>query len=248
MPNLATHIDLAHRTARRLEHPVLDAELGSFLLGSTSPDIRVITRRDRETYHFASLDFESVGAGMSGLLRANPHLAPGTVEQARTRAFVAGYITHLIADEVWIVEMFRPYFGSAGVFGDEVVGMVMDRVAQLELDRRAWPAMERDLPKVGDGVEDVELGFIPAETLVEWREWVVSFLTTGFSWDRLKFMARRVAGGNGDHPAHGVADEFLRSVPEGKDRLYKIVPEDRLAAFVQRAGDIQSQTVSDYLR
>jgi hypothetical protein len=227
---------------------VLDADLGCFLLGSTSPDIRVITRRDRETYHFASLDFELVGAGMSGLLCANPHLASGAVEQARTKAFVAGYITHLIADEVWIVEMFRPYFGSAGVFGDEVVGMVMDRVAQLELDRRAWPAMERSLPKVGDGVEDVELGFIPSETLVEWRDWVVPFLAGGFSWDRLRFMARRVAGGNGDHPAHGVTDEFLRSVPEGKDRLYEIVPEDRLAAFVQRAVDIQSQTVSDYLR
>jgi len=248
VPNLATHIDLARRTARRLEHPALDANLGCFLLGSTSPDIRVITRQGRETYHFASLDFESVGAGMSGLFRANPHLAPGAVEDARTRAFMAGYITHLIADEIWIVDMFRPYFGSAGVFGDKVVGMVMDRVAQLELDRRAWPAVDGDLPKVGEGVDEVELGFIPPETLVEWREWVVSLLTAGFSWDRLRFMARRVAGGNGDHPAHGIADEFLRSVPEGMDRLYEVVPEDRLAGFVRQAVDVQSQAVGDYLR
>ena len=69
MPNLATHIDLARRTAERLDHPVLEANLGCFLLGSTSPDIRVITRCGRETYHFATLDFESVGAGMDGRSR-----------------------------------------------------------------------------------------------------------------------------------------------------------------------------------
>jgi hypothetical protein len=248
VPNLATHIDLARRTARRLRHPVLDANLGNFLLGSTSPDIRVITRQGRETYHFASLDFESVGAGMSGLFRANPHLASGAVEDPRTRAFMAGYITHLVADETWIVDMFRPYFGSAGVFGDEAVGMMMDRAAQLELDRRAWPVVDEELANVGEGVDHVELGFIPPETLVEWREWVVSFLATGFSWDRLRFMARRVSNGDGDHPAHGVADEFLRSIPESMDRLYELVPEDRLAVFVQRAVDVQSQAVGDYLR
>ena len=248
MPNLATHIDLARRTAGRLDHPVLEANLGCFLLGSTSPDIRVITRSGRETYHFATLDFESVGAGMAGLFRANPHLASGAVKDDRTRAFMAGYITHLIADETWIVDMFRPYFGVAGVFGEGADGMVMDRVAQLELDRRAWPAVDRELAKVGEGVDQVRLGFIPSETLVEWREWVVSLLAAGFSWDRLRFMARRVANGNGDHPAHAIADRFLRSVPEGMDRLYSIVPEDTLPRFVRRTVDAQAQVLEDYLR
>ena len=40
--------------------------------------------------------------------------------------------------------------------------MVMDRVAQLELDRRAWPAVDRELAKVGEGVDQVRLGFIPS--------------------------------------------------------------------------------------
>lgn len=248
MPNLATHIDLARRTACRLEDPDLNGYLGCFLLGSTSPDIRVITRRGREDYHFVSLDFESVGAGISGLFDANPHLRAVALDDARTRAFVAGYITHLIADEIWIVEMFRPYFGSGGVFDDPTVGMIMDRVAQLELDRRAWPTLVAELPRLGDEVDQVKLGFIPSDTLVEWRNWVVSFLEAGFSWDRLRFMARRVAGGNGDHTAHAVADDFLRSVPNGMNRLYQVVPEDLLGEFVRLAVDGQSKAVGDYLR
>ena len=64
MPNLAAHIDLAQESARRLRDTVVQQHIGHFLLGSTSPDIRAITKRSREEYHFAPLDFDLVGAGV----------------------------------------------------------------------------------------------------------------------------------------------------------------------------------------
>ena len=56
MPNLATHIALAQQAAGRLQHPTIEANVGHFLLGSTTPDVRAISRGSREDYHFAPLD------------------------------------------------------------------------------------------------------------------------------------------------------------------------------------------------
>ena len=72
MPNLPAHIELAAMVAERLGPSALDGNLGYFLLGSTSPDIRAITKADRQDYHFAPLSFESIGAGVDGCWPPTP--------------------------------------------------------------------------------------------------------------------------------------------------------------------------------
>ena len=247
MPNLPAHIALAHETAQRLGHPTLYSNMGYYLLGSTSPDMRIITRGRREEYHFAPLEFDSVGAGIDGLFDSHPQLLPSSTSDGPTLAFVAGYITHLIADEIWIVDMFRPYFGNRDVFEDDAFAQVMDRALQLELDRQAWQTVEANMAALATATDGVDVGFIPSETLADWREWVLSFLERGFSWDRLQFMARRVAAGDEGHPAHMVADRFLKSMPGSLERLYQTVPRRNLADFKQRAAEALVRVVDDYL-
>ena len=72
MPNLPVHVELAYQTSKRINHPTLDANVGLFLLGSTSPDIRIITKSNREESHFTSLDFQKVGAGVKQMLKTHP--------------------------------------------------------------------------------------------------------------------------------------------------------------------------------
>ena len=74
MPNPPVHINLARQAAAVLRHDVIDANMGYYLLGSTSPDIRVITRKDRACYHFARLDFDEIGTGINGLFHNHPEL------------------------------------------------------------------------------------------------------------------------------------------------------------------------------
>ncbi len=247
MPNLPAHIDLAYQAAQRLRHPVLEANLGYFLLGATSPDIRVITRRKREEYHFAPLDFEVLGAGVQGLFSANPQLLPASSQEEPARAFIAGYITHLIADETWILQMFRPYFGNQAVFGDLDLGNVMDRALQLELDRQSWQTTEAARPLLASATSGINIGFIPSDTLSEWRQWVLSFLDRGFSWDRLRFMARRIAAGNDGHRAHRLADEFLKGMPQSLARIYELVPPGSLQDFKERTVETFVERVKEYL-
>ena len=248
MPNLPAHIDFAYETARRLGNDNLDANLGYFFLGSTSPDIKIITRKRREDYHFATLDFESPGAGVDGLFRSHPHLVSASDHDGPTQAFVAGYITHLVSDEAWIVDMFRPFFGNSDVFEDDVRGNVMDRALQLELDRRAFQAAGDVSASLEAATDGVGVGFISSETLADWRKWVLSFMERGFSWDRLRFMARRVAGGDEGHPAHLVAAEFLDSMPGSLERLCQMDPRCDLAAFKDRTVQTLVRAVGDYLK
>ena len=247
MPNLAAHIDLAHQAAQRLAYPGLDAHMGYYLLGSTSPDVRVITRRTREEYHFAPLDFETVGAGGTKMFSSQPDLRPASDHDWPTQAFVAGYITHLTADETWITHMFRPYFGNRAVFDDETEGHVMDRALQIELDRQSWGAVDVGLGLLGAATDRVSIGFIPHTTLVEWRQWVAGHLENGFSWERLRFMARRIAAGDDQHRAHELADDFLNTLPESLDALHEVVPRDDLAEFKTRTVDALAKAVGEYL-
>ena len=245
MPNLITHIDFARRAAYRLNLTTIDSYMGYFLLGSTAPDIRAITRRTREEYHFASLGFDSVGAGIDGLFAAHPHLSECN---GPTRAFVAGYITHLVLDEAWVVEMYRPYFGNRDVFEDEVHGNVIDRAFQLELDRLSQEAVANGVPLLAEATNSVDVGFIPKETLADWQEWVVEFIQRDFTWERLRFMARRVAAGDESHPAHQVADDFLKAIPVSLDRMFEQVTRDDLSRFRDRAVVTLARAVGDYVR
>jgi hypothetical protein len=247
VPNLPAHIDFAHTTAQQLGHPTLDDNLGHFLLGSTSPDIRVITRKDREEYHFAPLDFDDVGAGIDRMFDSHPDLMSAGDYSGQTQAFIAGYLTHLVVDETWITTMFRPYFGNPVVFEDEVLGLVMDRALQMELDRQAWETATAIRSRLEAASERVEIGFIPSETLEEWRLWVLGSLDRGFSWNRLRFMARRIAAGDDGHPAHQVADDFVQSMPGSLETLCESVPGKDLTNLKDRTIQSLVRVVGDYL-
>ena len=247
LPNLPVHIDIASQAAGRLRHGTLAAYPGHYLLGSTSPDVRAITHSPREEYHFAPLSFENVGAGIDGMFEAHPHLRRPANIEGPSAAFVAGYVTHILLDELWITEVYRPRFGDLGDFGDGVGRMVMDRALQLELDRMSWGAVEAALPIIEQATASVDVGFIPSDTLSQWRGWVLELLGRGFSWDRLRFMARRIARGDDDHPAHGVADEFLEAMPESLDLLLERVTRDDLDNFKERSVERLTGALEDYL-
>ena len=242
MPNLPAHIGLARDAAARIASPVIAGNMGYFLLGSTAPDMRAITKRPREDYHFAPLDFERVGDGARAMLETHPHL-DGLA--GRKAAFVAGYISHLVLDECWITKVFRPSFGGADAAGD-ARGLVLDRALQLELDRRSNGVGE-SLALMRGAAMPLDLGFLSDEAVAQWRSWVVEFLERDFSWERLRFMARRIALGDESHPAHAVADELLRSTPESLETMFEVVSRDELQDFARRSVDTLCQHLEGYL-
>ena len=136
MPNLPTHLEFALEVSNRLDSPLINAHLGSFLLGATAPDIRVITRVDRSAYHFVQLDFKSVGEGIDNMFKSHPFLSDVSSMDVKLQAFISGYITHLIADECWVTEVFRKYFASEVIFPDVNEGLILAYYDDAETRRR----------------------------------------------------------------------------------------------------------------
>ncbi len=247
MPNPPTHIDLALMAAERVGDPRLSSHIGHFVLGSTSPDIRSIVRWPRQEYHFAPLDFDRIGAGVRGLFRLHPQLVRWSTGDGPTGCFVAGYITHILLDEAWIAEIYRPYFANPDVFADGVLGGVMDRAIQLELDRQAGDAWGDSIGVLEAATEPVDVGFIPADALERWRAWMVELLGRGFSWDRLRFMARRMAAGDDAHPAHALAGRFLEDMPDSLDRVLERISRRELSEFKERSVERLAVALEEYL-
>ena len=238
-------MEMAYLAARQVDAPVLNENMGCYLLGSTAPDVRVITRKGRQPYHFAPLDFDEVGAGVAGLYAEHPQLAE--TEHGPTRSFMAGYMTHLTLDETWITRMYRPLFGVDGVFETETEGAVMDRVMQMELDTLAIERLDVLKSHLASFDGGVELPFIDGDTLSEWHEWVTDFVSRDFAWERLRFMARRISRGDESHPAHAIADDFVRGMPDTLDRLHETVPAEKLVEFKRDAIADMARVVAEHL-
>jgi hypothetical protein len=130
----------------------------------------------------------------------------------------------------------------------------MDRALQLELDRReqlTLGGLETLHPLLVKAEEDVEVGFIPSNTMCEWRQWVEGALDWSFTWDRLRFMARRVGSRNNDGSEaqlNKMVEEFLESVPQGLERIYQEIPRERLDAFREECIEHLLRFAWEYLR
>lgn len=251
MPNPSAHIDLALEGARLLSNQLLKDHLGSFILGCTAPDVRVITRKDRGETHFVPLSNATIGAGAANLFKSYPRLAAASQLTNSTIAFIAGYLSHLIADEVWIVKMYRPYFGDRGVFSDSVEGNIMDRTIQLELDRRAIKAGRGlyDLKEyLVDAATGIEVEFLSRETLIRWQEWLIERAHVNFSWERLRFMLQRQYPDAEDGgPIMHRVDKFINSLPDGLEQIFTRVPCQGLNEYKQVCVKEWSRIVGEYL-
>ncbi len=247
MPNLPAHIDIAFRAAKRLGHPTIDSNIGSFLFGSTSPDIRVITKKKREEYHFVTLDFAKVGAGVEGLFNKHSNLRASKKLTGATQAFMSGYIAHLVTDETWIVNVFRPFFNNPKIFPETVLGKVMDRALQLELDRQSWEFIKPTIHLVKGADCEVQINFLPQETLSDWNTWVINSLNGNFSWERLRFMAKRIAAGMKNHQAHQIAEDFILNTDQGLENIYSKLPINALQTYRKQTEESLVGVIGEYL-
>lgn len=249
MPNLPTHIIIAQQVATELDWGFVHDNLGSCFLGSTTPDIRAMTKWDREYTHFAPLSLESVGTGTRKMFELHPELADRRKLNPATRAFVLGYVSHLAADETWITTMFRPHFSAANTLaGNDVEAQIWDRALQLEMDRQAYLEME-GLSAAGDAIcsgdEGVTVDFISPEVLTEWRQWVARFMGWDFDWQRLKRALNRMYRDNDD--VQDMVDLFLASMPDSLESVYDKVPREKLEAYRQAAVKQTLLQIKEYL-
>ena len=234
------HIYLANQVAEQLDRGYVYDNIGSFYLGSTTPDIRAMTKWPREKTHFSLLSVEEVGTGTRTMFENYPALLEGGEVSEATRSFLLGYISHLAADETWITSVYRANFDTtvedARLTADQVEADIWDRAIQLDMDRQSLPELQGSIAAqqaVSCGDEGVSVAFLEDGLLAEWKEWVGRFMGMEFDWERLKRALNRMYRDNDD--VQYSVGEFLERMPRSLEEVYEKIPEARVEAYRQQA-------------
>ena len=246
MPSIGSHLAGARLVADRLAHRAIEADRGAYFLGATAPDLRGMTRQPREETHFFSFDDLEHQDSAERMFSEHPQLRASNLDQ-ETRAFVAGYLTHLLMDEQYIERIYREYFGQASKLAGNARADLLDRLLQYELDRREREqdalASARDAMSVTGARADV--AFIARETLERWRDVAIEMASHPPTWERWARTASRHAGA-----AVASADDeaaMLREVPNLLREVLDHVTEQRVREFMDESIDAATVRVREYL-
>lgn len=249
MPPLGLHTIIAKGVADRLRHGTLEEERGNLYLGSTAPDIRVITRWERGRTHFFDLSNFDEQSGVAALFRAYPRLhEPGRLSVA-TAAFIAGYLTHLVMDELWINTIYRPFFGERSPLGGGLSANIMDRAIQFSLDRQKRidrELMAHVLNEIARSDLALEIDFIDGETLGRWKDVILDVVDHAPDWERFRYVASRHLREAGIESPEQF-EEFVRSLPDLVEETLRYLGEKRVRAFMERSLEESEGAVREYL-
>lgn len=250
MPPLALHTALAKEIADRLRQRTIDDERGSLYLGATAPDIRVLLRWERERTHFFDLGRYDEQNSIQGLFQAYPQLARPDGLGPATVAFLAGYISHLVMDETWITEVYRPYFGVSSPLGGDIKANILDRVVQYEMDRRQrseggkMAQIGRDLAAAA---LELEVEFLDKESIQRWQQIALEVVNLPADWEPFRRIASRHLRAAGIDTPEAFA-EFLRGLPDLLAEASKYLSQERLSAFLDRSLEGGLEAIKEYLQ
>jgi len=239
----------ARTIADRLGLREIDVDRGAYYLGSTAPDIRVITRNHRNVTHFFELDDLADQDSVARMFQEHPRLATPAGLDAATTAFIAGYLTHLVLDEAFIGQVYRPHFGAFSPRQNDPRSNVLDRALQYELDRRDREdraAMEEIRVALAATTPPGRIPFIADEHLVEWTTVSEDIASLPPDFARFRRMMTRhlERAGYGADEINSYCDEPAVLLAEA----FRIVDQERIDRFWQDAEERMYNRVRSYLR
>jgi hypothetical protein len=229
MPTPIMHLALAEEILHRGHLPpairrLLIQQRGPFLLGNTAPDVQTVSGQARDETHFYTIPLTSDRPAHETLFAAHPQLAhAGPLPPAQV-AFVAGYIAHLLLDELWLIDIFQRYFlwdwgpRRERMFLHNVLRTWMDRQDQPRLNGSLIVALRRTEPQGW-------LPFVADEHLQAWRDWLVEQLVPGHTVRTAEVFAQRMGV-----PVAQV-EIVLSSPQQMEERVFRRVPPSALQAF-----------------
>jgi hypothetical protein len=160
---------------------LLQANLGAFLLGNTAPDVQVISGQKRHTTHFFSVPIPPDGQlPWVQMLQEYPGVNHAAGLHPSEAAFIAGYLCHLQADWLWVLDIFQPVFGPNQNWETFSKRLYLHNALRAYLDDKVIPALP---PEVVINLQPTQphkwLPFVENAFLIEWRDFLCDQLQSG---------------------------------------------------------------------
>lgn len=251
MPPICYHLAVLKEAAEVFPDKDIGKYLGSCLFGSTLPDCHIVVGITRAETHFVDLAKFPPESGFEGFFKAYPQFRERGNTRTELRALIAGYLAHLLTDEMWIEDVYHPFFGNRSPLANNPMSSIMDRALQYEMDRRERLnkklmaeiklLLQRWSPNEGNTIN-----FIKLEEIIRWQEFVCLSTEREPSWDRFTTYAYRFLV-----PRNKVSPEqlqsFLDSLPGGLQRTIDYISVEKLEAFLQKAVKATRRIIEEYL-
>ncbi len=246
MPTPVMHLVVG---GRLLADPDLDPSVrdrlqvhrAAFLLGNIAPDLQVVSGQPRRATHFFSLPLDPQRSACLALLQAHPALARPSGLPSDQAAFVAGYLAHLLFDEIWVREIFGPVFGRQQTWDTWQERLLWHNVLRTWIERQ-------NLDRLGNGLAHTlrsaaPVGWLPFAAdadLCRWRDEIADELEPGATLLTAQFFARRARVSEAEFQARLSPDQIEQHV------FARITPA-QLQAFHTRALLRSRRLVQNYL-
>lgn len=250
MPHLAFHMSVARELAQQVQSPTVDADRGAYYLGSTGPDMHILSRTDRLSSHFFDLDCLDDQNSVGSFFEAHGGLKDPRCLASGTAAFVAGYLTHLVVDEVWITDIYRPFFGPESLLAGDARANIKDRILQYDLDierRKDSVAMADIREGLLASPLNVDIGFLDVDGLRRWRDVAVEMVSRPPTWDRFPHLASRFLRHAGVSTPEEI-ERFSETIPELLRETREHVGGERIENFLEKTAALSVKTLREYLQ
>lgn len=232
------HGDALPLAIRRL----LIQQRGPFLLGHTAADVQTVSGQARRETHFYSIPRTNERPAYEVLFAAHPRLARAERLPPAQAAFVAGYIAHLLLDELWLERIFQQYFVEQTwgtrrerLFLHNVLRTWMDRQDQQRLSGTTVTTLREVKPQGW-------LRFVGDEHLRSWRDWLVEQLGPGHSVQTAEVFAQRMGISVAE------VEAVLMSPRQMETRIFRHVPRGALQSFHDTGYTQSVGLITRYLR
>jgi hypothetical protein len=244
VPAELVHVSLAAGIAGALPlGPVDPAQQSAFVLGSVATDVNNLLGWTREETHFWPWPDEGNPSGAHVLLARYPQLQAQQLAPLE-RAFVAGYLCHLLTDEQEILTLSRPYVTRlVGVASPEwrEVRLAALIVVDAAVEASDPPRLQRGIGQLRDALQlplsDPLLPFLRLEDVRAWANLTlaVSHLPPG---------QPRVQ----PHRAQETPSPDLRARRAALiEYVGRAIPPQAIAELMQRAGSESLDFCAAYL-
>jgi hypothetical protein len=223
-------------------HHALAAQHGAFLFGTIAPDVQTVSEQPREATHFFTLPLTDARPAHQLLFAAHPALAHAHSLPPAQAAFIAGYISHLALDEMWIAQVFAPCFGPGAEWGTFRERLLIHNVLRTWLDQCDQSRLDDDVSGTLAQVEPHGwLPFVSDLHLSLWRDEITAELAPGATVRTAEVFAERL------HVPSAEINRILESPDELQKRVLVHVPPGRVDEFYADARTASVRLIAEYL-
>jgi hypothetical protein len=249
MPNAQTHLAAACDLNQTLSGEAAlswladDNARAAFLLGSISPDVRVVSGQQREETHFFTIPPIDARRAEDAMPHQWPNLRSMQGQRELGAAFVAGYMTHLAMDQVWVSVIVMPRLFSEGhPWGVDHPNWRLYSILMTYLEYQSEERLSsRDVTLLASVRPDRWLPFVKDQFLLEWRDYVVEMIQTDGARRTSELFARSNGLSGADLEAIVLSDQRMAA------EVFLFVSQDDLAAFEAESMRRSQQAVRGFL-